>query len=368
MTDIAAIEKDSLYRNAVDKLWHNMVNKKTYIIGGIGARHEGESFGDNYELPNLTAYSETCAAIGSVYWNNRLFNLTGEVKYTDVLERTLYNGLIAGLSLDGTKFFYPNPLEADGKYKFNQGACTREHWFDCSCCPTNLIRFIPAVPGLIYARQADTLYVNLYVANTAKVDLVSTSLNISQETSYPWSGAVRLAVNPENEGSFTLKMRVPGWARNEVLPGDLYRYSTSKEQQPLLKVNGEVIAGEIQNGYFVLARNWKKGDVVEVEFPMEVREVLSSGQVKENIGKVALEYGPLVYALEEADNSQNFESIKVANGQTFLVQKDPDLLNGVNTLKGKTEAGEFLTIPYYAWSNRGIEKMRVWIPKGAVAN
>src|SRR5690606_23776047 len=202
MTDIAAIDKDSAYLKAVNALRDNMVNKKMYITGRIGGKHDGEAFGENYELPNLTAYNETCASIGDVYWNHRLHNLTGDVKYFDVIERTLYNGLISGLSLDGEQFFYPNALESDGVYKFNQGACTRKSWFDCSCCPTNLIRFLPSLPGLIYAAREDTLYVNLYAASEADIEMPGGKVRVTQTTDYPWDGRVSMAVNPEKEGEF----------------------------------------------------------------------------------------------------------------------------------------------------------------------
>lgn len=363
MTDIAAIYKDEGYRKAVDKLWHNMVEKKTYITGGIGARHDGEAFGENYELPNLTAYNETCAAIGSVYWNNRLFNLTGDAKYNDVLERTLYNGLISGISLSGTEFFYPNALEADGHYKFNRGACTRQSWFDCSCCPTNLIRFIPAIPGLIYATQKDTLYVNLYMSNKANVTLENHKIKVTQQTSYPYSGKVKLSVDTEKPGDFTIKMRVPGWSRNEVLPGNLYSYKNVSKSTPELTINSKKVNAKIEDGYFIITRTWKKKDVVEVNFPMEIREVIADGKIQDNKNKVSLEYGPLVYAIEEADNKNGFDAIQINASTIFKIKKQPQLLNGIYTIEAISGDHRFTAIPYYSWSNRGVGKMKVWIPE-----
>jgi DUF1680 family protein len=362
MTDIAAIYKDTAYRSAVDKLWHNMTEKKIYITGGIGAKHEGEAFGDNFELPNLTAYNETCAAIGSVYWNNRLFNLTGDVKYNDVLERTLYNGVIAGMSLSGTEFFYPNPMESDGKYKFNMGACSRSGWFDCSCCPTNLIRFIPAIPGLIYAHQKDVLYVNLYVSNTAEVELGKQKIKVSQQTSYPWNGTVKLKIDPEKEVNFTVKMRIPGWSRNEVIPGGLYTYKNVSTSIPTLKINGKDVNAKIEEGYFVINRKWNHKDIVEVNFPMKVREVIASDKISANYGKVSLEYGPLVYTVEEADNT-NFDAIKIAKNTTYKVTPRPELLKGIYTIEATSGNSNFTAIPYYSWSNRGVGRMQVWIPE-----
>lgn len=358
MTDIVAIKDDSAYQNAIHNLWDNMVNKKMYITGGIGARYEGESFGENYELPNLTAYNETCAAIGDVYWNHRLHNMSGEVKYFDVIERTLYNGLISGLSLDGTQFFYPNALESDGVYKFNMGACTRKDWFDCSCCPTNVIRFIPSLPGLVYSKALDTVYVNLYASNLAKIELEDNTLNISQKTDYPWNGKVALTVNPENEGEFSIKLRMPGWTRNKVLPGDLYSYVNQSKSKTTVLVNGKSVDAQTQNDYVTLTRNWKKDDTIELDFRMEVREVIANSRVTEDRGKTALEYGPLVYAIEEVDNINNFDGIAIGNSDTFTVKREENLLGGVNVIQNE----KLKAIPYYAWSNRGIGKMKVWLP------
>ncbi|WP_428230640.1 glycoside hydrolase family 127 protein [Flavobacterium sp.] len=357
MTDIAAMTKDKGYTDAVNNLWSNMVNKKMYITGGIGSRHDGEAFGANYELPNLTAYNETCAAIGDVYWNHRLHNLTGKSQYFDVIERIMYNGLISGISLDGKEFFYPNALESDGVFKSNRGSCTRQAWFDCSCCPTNLIRFVPSIPGLIYSKSKEVLYVNLYASNNASFTLGKTDLQISQQTGYPWNGKVVLSVNPKKESQFTIKLRVPGWARNEVLPGDLYSYKKASTQKATINLNGETLGIQPQDGYFTITRNWKKGDKINLNFPMEVQEVETNAKVETNKNKVSLEYGPIVYAVEEIDNKTNFDKIDVAAGDTFKVKKEPNVLQGVNVI----ENSKFKAIPYYSWSNRGVGKMKVWL-------
>lgn len=357
MTDIAAIENNKNYLDAVNKLWTNVVTKKMYITGGIGSKPEGEAFGENYELPNLTAYNETCAAIGDVYWNHRLHNLTGNSDYFDVIERSLYNGLISGLSLDGKKFFYPNALESDGIYKSNRGSCTRQSWFDCSCCPTNLIRFIPSIPGLIYSKSKDVLYVNLYASNTAKITLDKTDLTISQQTNYPWDGKVTLTVSPKKESEFTIKLRVPGWARNQVLPGDLYHYKSTASAKVTLAINGKRFVYNDANGYISITRKWKKGDLLKLDFPMEVKEVVTNTKVEGNRGKVALEYGPIVYAVEEIDNANHFDKITIDANDAFKVTKENDLLEGVNTIQTQ----KLKAIPYYSWSNRGVGKMKVWI-------
>ncbi|WP_269221516.1 glycoside hydrolase family 127 protein [Flavobacterium sp. IMCC34518] len=357
MTDIAAIYNDQNYLNAVNALWTNMVNKKMYITGGIGAVHDGEAFGANYELPNLTAYNETCAAIGDVYWNHRLHNLTGNSDYFDVIERSLYNGLISGISLDGKQFFYPNALESDGVYKNNRGSCTRQSWFDCSCCPTNLIRFIPSIPGLIYSSSKNVLYVNLYASNTAKITLDKTELGITQQTNYPWDGKVTLTVSPKKESEFSIKLRIPGWARNQVLPGDLYSYATPASAKVTLTINGKPLDYKEDKGYVTITRKWKNGDSIKLNFPMEVKEVVTNAKVEGNIGKVALEYGPIVYAIEEIDNPANFDKITIDANDTFKVTKENKLLDGVNTI----QTSQLKAIPYYSWSNRGVGKMKVWI-------
>jgi DUF1680 family protein len=357
MTDIAVLMKDVAYEKAVDKLWQNMVEKKIYLTGGIGATHEGEAFGENYELPNLTAYNETCAAIGSVYWNHRLHCKTGRVQYLDIMERTLYNGLLAGLSLDGTHFFYPNPLESDGEYAFNQGAHTRKDWFDCSCCPTNLIRFIPSIAGLLYSTSADGLYVNLYASSEARVPLENTVLEIQQETQYPWSGVVNIRVSSAKDVPVILKLRIPYWARNKVLPEDLYTYLEESANSPIIRINGEEIKPLVKDGYMVLERTWKE-DEVSLEFPMTPRKVAADSRVTEDLGKTALEYGPLVYAFEQVDQKEDLDRLRIAPSEGFSPKMENNLLSGVITLSSKNAKA----VPYYSWSNRGIGKMKVWIP------
>lgn len=365
MTDIAAIYRDKAYLNAVNKLWENVVYKKMYITGGIGSRHEGEAFGDNYELPNLTAYNETCASIGNVYWNHRLFLLTGDSKYYDIIERTLYNGLISGISLDGKNFFYPNPLESDGKYAFNQGALTRSPWFDCSCCPTNMIRFLPSVPGLIYSTENDSLFVNLYISNNSKIKMKDTEINISQKTDYPWNGNINININPERESKFTLKFRIPGWAQNEAVPGDLYSYEGNKTSNISLKINGRQVHANIINGYVLISKEWEKGDNLELTLPMSVRKVITNPIVKTNNNLVAFEYGPVIFCAEDADNNSRTDRIVIPDKMGMTVEDGKVKAEKVKILKGNTAAGKsnVTLIPYYTWSNRGTGKMKVWLPE-----
>ena len=361
MTDIAAIYQDSAYFEALMKIWENIVTKKMYLTGGVGARHDGEAFGDNYELPNLTAYNETCAAIGSVYWNQRLFRLTGDAQYYDIIERTLYNGLISGISLDGKKFFYPNPLESDGKYQFNQGACTRQPWFDCSCCPTNIIRFLPSVPELIYATIADSVYINLYISSNADIIVNQKKIEIIQQTDYPWDGKINITVNPEKKTTFTLKLRVPGWARNEVVPGDLYKYIAENPEKVSLLVNGKDENGVLDKGYIEITRKWTRGDKIELTLPLAVRKVIAHEKVADDVNKIAFECGPIVYCAEEIDNHRISE-ITVPLDTKLNITKGAVLTENVNILRGKVDNQELILIPYYVWSNRGVGKMKVWLP------
>ena len=367
MADVAAITGDSSYINAIDKIWENIVTKKIYITGGIGARHAGEAFGDNYELPNLSAYNETCAAIGNVYVNYRLFLLHGDAKYFDVLERTLYNGLISGVSLDGGSFFYPNPLASTGGY-------SRKPWFGCACCPSNISRFIPSLPGYVYAVKDDHVYVNLYMANRGELKVKSKKLVLEQETSYPWDGDIRIRV-VQGTIPFTMNLRIPGWVRNEVLPGDLYYYDDKQKPGYTVTVNGETVEGILQKGYLQIERKWRKGDVVEIRFDMQPRVVRANEKVIADRGRVAIERGPIVYCAEWPDNDFNVHNILLNQHPSFQVVDKPDLLYGIREITTDAQALSYdvagklavkdvnLTlIPYYAWAHRGEGDMEVWLP------
>jgi DUF1680 family protein len=369
MTDIAAIYNDKAYLKAVNSIWSNLTERKMYITGGIGARHDQESLGADYELPNLTAYCETCAAIANAYWNNRLFMLTGDAKYYDCLERSLYNGLISGISLNGKSFFYVNPLEADGKFIFNRGSRTRQSWFDCSCCPTNLVRFIPSLPGLVYAQQKDSIFVNLYVSSKTKLSLNNKLVTIEQKTDYPWQGDVNIKINPDTPQRFTLKLRVPGWAQNRPLPGSLYSYTDTETTKPVFTVNGREIKYRTHLGYAAITRKWKAGDTVTIKLPMTIRHVLARDEVKDDRNKAALEYGPIVYCVEGIDNNNQLDNFTLPDNATLRVEKRNDLLNGVDVITGNvptnTDKGmlKLTAIPYYAWSNRGPGTMKLWLPR-----
>lgn len=369
MADVAALTGNRSYLNAIDKIWDNVTGKKYYITGGIGAKHDGEAFDKNYVLPNMEAYCETCAAIGNVYWNHRMFLLHGDAKYYDVIERTLYNGVISGISLSGDRFFYPNPLESEGQHG-------RSEWFGCACCPSNLCRFTASIPGYVYAHKRDSLYVNLFVEGTSEIEMEEQVVRISQKTAYPWEGAVEITVNPETPRPFSLLVRVPGWVQSRPVPSDLYSYWFPEELPFEIKVNGETPKEYwVENGYIALFREWKEGDKLEISFPMEVHRTLSNPNVVTNEGKVSLERGPIVYCLEGPDNDSEVFSAVVEDAALITPSYQEDQLNGIVSLRidGKVaveNAGEITlrdkqltAIPYYAWANRGAGDMAVWMAR-----
>ncbi|MDR1814486.1 MAG: glycoside hydrolase family 127 protein [Tannerella sp.] len=374
IADVAALTGDTAYINAIDRIWDNVVSKKLYITGGIGATNRGEAFGRNYELPNLSAYCETCAAIGNVYWNYRLFLLHGESKYFDVLERTLYNGLISGISLDGGSFFYPNPLESTGQHK-------RQPWFGCACCPSNVCRFIPSVPGYIYAVRDNELYINLFMSNTSEITVKGKKIKLVQTADYPWNGDIGIDVNPSGKQAFTLKIRIPGWLREEVTPSDLYSYADGKSLNYSIKVNGQNVEGELEKGYFAINRTWKKGDRVDIHFDMEPRLVKANYSVEADRGKVSVERGPLVYCAEWNDNDFSVLSVLMSQKPKFHVENKSDKLYGLNEIKTdiqilayndegllQTREATLTMIPYYAWAHRGSGEMAVWLPQNVTAS
>ncbi len=369
MADVAALTGDSAYIHAIDRIWENIVGKKYYITGGVGSTNLGEAFGENYELPNMSAYCETCAAIAQVYMNYRLFLLHGESKYYDVLERTLYNGVISGVSLDGGSFFYPNPLESIGQHQ-------RQAWFGCACCPSNICRFIPSIPGYVYATKDRDIYVNLYMTNACELKLDGKAVAIEQLTRYPWDGNVTLTVDKNNAGEFTLKLRVPGWVRNQVVPSDLYYYDDGKRLNYKITVNDEFADFSEDKGYVCIKRKWKKGDKIELHFDMEPRVVKANEKVEADRGRVAIERGPIVFCAEWPDNNFDIQSILMNREPEISTFFRPDLLYGIMTLKARAQSlaydslgrlapkdVQLTLIPYYAWAHRGAGAMSVWLPQ-----
>jgi DUF1680 family protein len=371
MADVAALTGDEAMRAAGIRIWDHLMKSKLYLTGGIGASGSGEAFGQPYELPNMTAYNETCASVGMDYWAHRLFLLEGDAQYIDVMERTLYNGLISGVALDGKTFFYPNPLESNGQH-------ARSEWFGVACCPGNITRFIASVPGYLYAVRGDTLYVNLFAAGTADITLgTGRKLRLVQETRYPWDGAVKMILTPANAGQFALNVRIPGWARNQPVPTDLYRFMDKAATTAGIKVNGRAVDLTLDKGYVTINRTWRAGDVVELSLPMEVRRILANEQVEADRDRVALQRGPVVYAAEWPDNPDGkVRNIVLPDANALTSEFRADLLNGVQVIKGravglsrdatdkvKRADQPFMAIPYATWANRGRGQMTIWLAR-----
>lgn len=362
MADVAALTGSEDYIAAIDRLWDNVVSKKLYLTGGIGAHHTTEAFGEAYVLPNETAYTETCASIGNAFWNHRQFLLHGDAKYIDVLERILYNGVLSGVSLSGDRFFYQNPLESSGDDE-------RSPWFEVACCPGNVTRLLPSVPGYIYAQRDEDIYANLFVASTAEFEANDVPVRIELETLYPWEGNIRWNIEPERATELTFHVRIPGWARNQPLPSDLYAYVQQKPNDIRLKVNGDDIDLVLDRGFVPLKRVWQNGDSVELVLPMPVRRVVSHEKIEANAGKVALERGPLVYCAEWPDNQGTVLDITLADDTELNHEFEPNLLGGIVVIKGQSVAvypskgRDLVAIPYYAWSHRGKGEMAVWLTR-----
>jgi hypothetical protein len=364
MADLAAITGEASYAAALDRIWARLMATKIYLTGGIGAERGHEGFGPDYHLPNATAYNETCAAVALALWSHRMFQLHGEGRYIDVLERVLYNGFLSGVSLAGDAFFYPNPLASDGVQPFNQGSLERSPWFATACCPVNVVRFVPSIAGYIYAHRDGDVFVNLYVGSSVRLELRNRDLKLVQETRYPWDGRVRIAVEPERPARFALHLRIPGWARGQPLPSDLYQYVDATPGEVTLKLNGEVEPLDVRNGYARIERRWVKGDVVDLEIPMPIRRVVAHPKVQANDGRVALERGPLVYCVEGVDHGGSLGQLVLSDGDVLEAQFRPELLGGVTMLVRKgDEATPFQAVPYYAWNHRGAGEMEVWVTR-----
>lgn len=378
MADIAALEGDTAYLHAIDRIWDNMVTKKIYVQGGIGAVPEGERFGENYELPNATAYNETCAAIGNAFWNQRMFQLHGDARYVDMLEKILYNGLISGVGLDGKSFFYTNAMQVRRGMHHHSLEASRSGWFECSCCPTNMVRFLPSLPGYIYAQKGRDVYINLFINSTASLQVEKQKVSIVQSNNYPWEGGLRFSIEPASATEFTLRVRIPGWARQEAIPGGLYHFRNKKTDSVQIKVNGQPVTYQLEKGYAVIRKKWNKKDVVEVQLPMETQEVLADQQIKDDNGKIAIQRGPLMYCAEWKDNDGRTSNLLLP--EVFQSEVRKDMLDGVVVLKGEgksimvneqqqqvsTVPRQVTLIPYYSWANRGEGEMNVWFPEKMV--
>jgi uncharacterized protein len=377
MADIAAIENDASYLNAITKIWGDLVYGKMYLTGGIGASGGNEGFAEPFVLPNMSAYCETCASIGDIFFNHRLFLLHGQSKYIDILEKTLYNSMLSGVSLSADRFFYPNPLESNGKQQ-------RQAWFGCACCPSNVARFVPAIPGYIYAVTDKELYVNLFISNEAAINIGNNKVSISQKANFPWDGKVEIAVNPETEKEFIIKIRIPGWTQNEAIPGGLYKFTDKNSEAVKLLINGKEPEMKVADGYAVISRKWKSGDKIEVDFPMPVRVVVADERVAEDRNKIAFQRGPVIFCAEWPENNEgNVLDLVIKKDAAFTTEFNPSLLDGTQVIKiyglhskkasdGKMKSNlknassgseEPVTlIPYALWNNRGAGQMKVWFP------
>ena len=367
-TDVAALTGDRRYMDALDKIWDDVVSKKLYLTGGIGAAGNIEGFGPAYDLPNPTGYAETCATIAYALWNYRMFLYYGDGKYMDMFERAAYNAFLSGYGLSGDLFFYPNPLASYGQH-------VRTPWFNCACCPPNVARFIAELGGFAYGVEGDKIFVNIYAQGTAALETKAGKIALEQTTDYPWAGDIKITVTPEKSAAWTLMARIPGWAQGRPMPSDLYRYAEESKEFPAVKVNGEAVALNLEKGYASVARTWRKGDVVEIRLPMPVRRVLANENLKADIGRVAVERGPLVFCAEGEDGDGHVANIVLDDGSVLTAEQRPELLDGVTVItgeatayryKGGRVAGEKRTltlIPYYAWAHRGRGEMAVWLAR-----
>ena len=375
MADVAALTANKAYLSAIDDIWNDVVEKKIYLTGGIGATGAGEAFGKAYDLPNMSAYAETCASIANVYWNSRMFLLHGDAKYIDVLERTLYNGLLSGISLSGDRFFYPNPLASLGQHQ-------RSAWFSCACCISNMTRFLPSMPGYVYAQNKNDLFINLFAGSTSAIKLPAGNITVIQNTNYPWDGKNEITIIPETASAmFAIHVRIPGWALNKPIPGGLYNTAQTPDSIQLL-LNGKPVRLNMQKGFAVLNRKWYKNDKITLLLPMTAKRIFANNLVEDNNNRFALQRGPLVYCIEGPDNKDSsVMNIVVKKDEAIRDTYKPDLLNGVTVLEMKGSSTkrqlnsddllyseqEVTAIPYYAWANRGPSEMEVWIPYDALA-
>ncbi|MHB9006801.1 MAG: glycoside hydrolase family 127 protein [Limisphaerales bacterium] len=376
MAEVAALTGDKRYLAAISRIWDNVVERKLHLTGGCGARASGEAYGNDYELPHR-CYNETCAAVAFLFWNHRMFLMTGEAKYMDVFERSLYNGVLSGVSLSGDRFFYPNPLEYDGKAANNHGHAGRAPWFGCACCPPNVLRTVASLGGYVCAVQEDKLFINLYAQSESTATVAGNKVRLEQVTRYPWDGMVDLRVKPEKPGRFTHGQRIPGWVQGQPLPSDLYAYDDPTPASWSIRINGEPFSAKPVKGFAAIAREWKDGDTVTLDLPMAVRRVAGNPKIAATRGQVALERGPVVYAFEGVDNDGTVFDMVLPKTASVTAEHRSDLLGGVTVLKVanaakafRSDAGELastsanlLAIPYAVWANRGLSPMTVWVAR-----
>jgi len=367
--DVAALTGDQGYMDAMKTVWEDVVYRNLYVTGGIGASGSNEGFGTDYDLPNEQAYCETCASVGMVFWNQRMNLLTGDSKFIDVLERSLYNGARDGLSLSGDRFFYGNPLAADGRH-------SRREWFGTACCPANIARLVSSLGDYIYGYSDKGIWVNLFIGSNTTAKIGKAEVPINMETNYPWDGNIKLTVQPKTKTKFAMHLRIPGWAQGEAVPGDLFVFEDKSKTDFTVSLNGKPVVYKLENGYAIIERDWKKGDVIELNLPMDVKRIVSRPEVKQDVERVAIQRGPLVYCVEGVDNNNQAWNLILPENTAFKTSFQKDLLEGVTTIQFdaptiqisnngqsvKTEVRKVTAIPYYAWANRGQNQMQVWLP------
>lgn len=371
MADLALETRDETLLTACERLWENVTRRRMYITGGIGSSAEGEAFTFDYDLPNDRAYAETCASIGLVFWAHRMLRLEVDRKYTDVMERALYNGVLSGISLDGTKYFYTNPLEVwpeacKKRHELKHIEPVRQPWFSCACCPPNLARLLASIGQYIYSKDEKTVYVHLFVSSEAAIEFAGERITLIQETEYPWKGDIDIQVRIERPLEFTLAIRIPGWCNH-----------------PELRINGKEleITALIQKGYARISRTWRDGDKVKLLLPMPVERIRAHPNVRSTAGKVAICRGPVVYCLEEVDNGPNLAQIVLPKEAELTVEFDDQTLDGAAIVRGiglRTDSSlwegdlykaaecekrvtPIKAVPYYTWGNREPGEMVVWI-------
>ncbi|HMK19489.1 MAG TPA: beta-L-arabinofuranosidase domain-containing protein [Chitinophagaceae bacterium] len=367
--DVAAQTGDVDYMKAMRNVWEDVVYRNMYITGGIGSAGSNEGFSNDYDLPNEQAYCETCASVGMVFWNQRMNSLTGNAEYIDVLERSLYNGALDGLSLSGDRFFYGNPLASRGQHQ-------RREWFGTACCPANIARLVASLGNYIYAKSDDAIYVNLFVGSNTTIPLKSGNVGVKMETNYPWDGKIKLNIDPLKKSKFSLYLRVPGWANGQTSTKNLYDLSDFESAITFLKINGKDVRGRMENGYVIINREWKKGDIVMYELPMQTNKVIAREELKQDKGRIAIQRGPIVYCIEGADNNGKAWNVIIPENTQFetidykvldesikaLTAEVPVVTVSEDGLSLKTEKKKIIAIPYYTWANRGKNEMQVWLP------
>ena len=379
MADVVSMMGDTTLLPSLNSIWHDIVDRKMHINGGLGAVPGIEGFGPAYALPNKDTYDETCAAVGNVFFNYRMFLMSGEAKYVDVAEVALYNNVLAGVNLEGNKFFYVNVLEADGKKPFNHGTAGRSPWFGTACCPSNMARLIPQISGMTYSYTEDDIYTAFYTGNSTVVPLAGGDVALKQTTDYPFDGKVTIEVNPAEAGQeFTMWLRIPTWCGEQFVPGELYSYADNNQSKVVAKVNGKRVRTNVVDGYMPVQRAWNAGDKVELELPMPVRYSVADERVEADVNRVCITRGPLVYCAEQPDNEFVASTYIVNNigDQGEVATFSEGIMSGINNITLKSESVDILEgtttpatlklIPYYAWNNRGDNMtMNVWFARDA---